>query len=76
MVAYMKAKEKAGYKRNVENFMDDLKRIRLACLVKKKSRKVKYQLETIPKELVRTTKILGITDDTVRIPLNVGVYTR
>ncbi len=74
MVAYMKAKEKAEYTKNVNGFMDDLKRIRLACQIKKKSRKVKYQLETVPKELRKVAKILGVTDNTIRVPLDVGVY--
>ena len=70
----MKAKEKAEYTKNVNGFMDDLKRIRLACQIKKKSRKVKYQLETVPKELRKVAKILGVTDNTIRVPLDVGVY--
>jgi len=70
----MKAKEKAGYQKNINRFMEDLKSIRLACQVKKKSRKVKYQLETIPKELKKVAKTLGVTDDNIRVPLNVGVY--
>ena len=34
----------------------------------------KYQLETIPKELKKVAKTLGVTDDNIRVPLNVGVY--
>jgi transposase len=74
MVAYMKAKESAGYHKNVNALMEDLQRIRLACHVKKKSLKVKYQLETLPEELVKVAAVLGITDDTLRVPLNVSVY--
>ena len=75
MVLYMKAKQEAGYKKNVNEFLDDLRRIRLACHVKKKSRKVKYQLETVPKELKKVAKVLGVTEKTIRVSMNVGVYT-
>ncbi|MBN2266905.1 MAG: hypothetical protein JW725_01005, partial [Candidatus Babeliaceae bacterium] len=74
MVAYMKAKEKAGYQKSVNRFMEELKNIRLSCQVKKKSRKVKYQLETIPKDLRKVANVLGVTDKNIRVPLNVGVY--
>jgi len=74
MVAYMKAKEKAGYQKSVNRFMEELKNIRLSFQVKKKSRKVKYQLETIPKDLRKVANVLGVTDKNIRVPLNVGVY--
>jgi len=74
MVAYMEAKEKAGYKKNIDNFMEDLKQIRLACQTKKKSSKINFQLENIPKELKKTAKILGVTDENIRIPIDVGGY--
>lgn len=64
--AYAKAREKAGYKRNVSNFMEDLKSIRLACRVKNKSQKVKYQLEEIPKELKKVAAVLQITNENLR----------
>lgn len=74
MVAYMNAKEKAGYTKGVNSFLEDLKRIRLACQVKKKGRKIVYQLETIPKELQKLAKSLGVTDQNIRVPLDVSVY--
>ena len=74
MVAYMKAKEKAGYQKSINRFMEDLKNIRLNCRIKKKSRKVKYQLETMPKDLKKVAKALELTDENVRVPLNVSVY--
>jgi len=74
MVAYMEAKEKAGYEKCIDRFMEDLNQIRLACQIKKKSRKVKYQLETIPKDLKKTTKVLGVTDENIRISIDVGGY--
>ncbi len=75
MTAYMEAKEKAGYKNCIDKFMEDLHQIRLSCQIKKKSQKVKYQLEKIPKDLKKTTKTLGISNENIRISLNVGGYT-
>jgi transposase len=74
MTAYMEAKEKAGYDKCIDKFMEDLNQIRLSCQIKKKSRKVKYQLEKIPKDLKKTTKVLGITDKNIRISIDVGGY--
>ena len=74
MVVYMKAKEEAEYSKNINRFMEDLKQIRLTCRVKKKSRKVKYQLETIPKELKKVARMLDVTDKKIRVPLNISVY--
>ena len=74
MTAYMEAKEKAGYKKCIDKFMEDLNQIRLSCQIRKKSRKVKYQLEKIPKHLKKTTKVLGVTNDNIRIAIDVGGY--
>jgi len=74
IAAYTKAREKAGYKRNISNFMDDLRNIRLACSRKSKSNKVNYQLEAMPKEINKATKTLAITDNNIRIKLNLSVY--
>lgn len=76
MVTYMKAKENAGYKKDIDHFMEDLKSIRLACQIAKKGRKPKYQLETIPKNLSKLARALEVTDDTIRIPLNISVYAQ
>ena len=74
MTAYMEAKEKAGYEKCIDKFMEDLNQIRLSCQIKKKSRKVKYQLEKIPKDLKKTTKALGITNENIRFSIDVGGY--
>ncbi|MBR9690766.1 IS1634 family transposase, partial [Candidatus Woesearchaeota archaeon] len=50
IASYVKA-GKVGYKKNIENFMEDLKSIRLACRTKNKSKKIKYQLEKISSDL-------------------------
>lgn len=71
----MIAREQAGYKRNIDNFMEDLRRIRLACHAKKKSRSVQYQLETIPKEFANVAKVLDITNASIRNPMNLSDYS-
>ena len=74
IAAYIKARE-TGYRKNMSNFMRELQSIRLVCRVKRKSKKVKYQLETIPKELNKVTKVLGITNENTRVELNISVYS-
>ena len=66
IAVYTKAREQAGYKRNVSHLMDDLKSIRLSCVTKKKSNKLKYQLETIPKHLAKICRVLNVSHDTIR----------
>jgi len=74
VAAYTKAKTESGYKRNIVNFMEDLSRIRLTSHVKKKSRKVTYQLEEIPLSLKKTAKTLGISNDNLRSKMNFSDY--
>jgi len=51
VAAYTKARRVKAYKKFIVNFMEDLRGIRLACRIKKKGRKVKYQLEEIHSSL-------------------------
>lgn len=74
MTAYMEAKEKGGYNKCIDKFMEELNQIRLSCQIKKKSRKVKYQIENIPKDLKKITKALGLEDDNISIQIDVGGY--
>lgn len=74
IAAYVKVKNAANYKRNVSNFMEDLKSIRLACRLKKKSQKVKYLLEDIPADLKKITKILDISAKSLYSKLNCSCY--
>ena len=39
VAAYTKARRAKAYKKNIDNFMEDLRGIRLACRIKKKGRK-------------------------------------
>lgn len=80
-VAYTKAKEKAGYKRNISNFLEDLRSIRLASLIEKKNGrkgllKVEHRLENIRNNLKKTAQVLEITDQNIRPKLTLGVYTQ
>lgn len=70
VAVYTKAKEQAGYNKNLSRLMDELKKIRLTCITKKKSNKVTYQLENIPVEMRGILKALRISNDSIRIPLN------
>jgi len=74
VAAYMKARKSAGYKKNISNFMDDLRSIRLSCSVAKKGKKVRYQLEKIPRELKSVSKVLNITQDNLRPRVNFSSY--
>jgi transposase len=71
--AYAKAR-RAGYKHNIGNFMEELKSIRLASRKKKKSNKIRYQLETIPPSLKKVAKVLGLTDENIHPNIKLSVY--
>ena len=73
-VAYSKAREKNVYEKNMHNFMNDLKSIRLACHIKRKSRKVKYQLEEIPASLKKLVKVLEISEKDLHPKTNLSDY--
>ncbi len=74
IAAYSKARKANAYKKNVNNFMEDLKSIRLACRIKKKGRNVKYQLEKIPRQLIKLSAFLGISDDNLRPKIKLSDY--
>ena len=59
------ARKNAEYKKNISNFRDNLNRIRLACVVRNKGSKVKYQLEKIPDDLKKIASILKISDNNI-----------
>ena len=72
---YSKAKRHAAYPRNISNLFQDLQSIRLACISRHKSRKVKYQLEAIPDDLHQVLKVLGISDHSIRQKANLSDYS-
>ena len=80
VAAYAKAK-KAAYKRNLDNFLDDLRTIRLSSSVEKqregqKSKlKVTYALEEIDAPLSTVAAAVGISDENLRQNLPISVYT-
>ena len=69
--AYRKAKD--CYFRNINNFMNDLRKIRLACVTKGKN-KITYQLEEIPSEIKEVAKKLNISNKNIRPKTNFSVY--
>jgi transposase len=75
IAAYSKARRANAYEKNMDNFMEELKRIRLACRIKKKGRNVKYQIEQIPQPLKKLSTILKISDDNLRPKINLSDYT-
>jgi len=62
VAVYTKVRRQKAYKKNMSNFMEDLKSIRLTCRIKKKG-KIKYQLEQIPQPLKKLARILKISDE-------------
>jgi len=72
---YIYKKAKNYYKKNIGHFMDDLKNIRLACVTKKSSNKIAYQLEKIPPPIQRFAKHLNISNENIRPQINFSDYT-
>lgn len=72
--AYAKAKN-AGYQRNIDNLMEDLRSIRLACSTKHKSQKVQIQLEEIPRHLENIARIFKITNQQLALKMNFSDYS-
>ncbi len=66
IAAYTKARKATSYKKNINNFMEELKQIRLNCRTAKKGSKIKYQLEAIPRHLKKTLNVLKVTNDNIR----------
>ena len=73
IVAYTEAKKK-GYIKDIHNFMEDLNKIRLACSIKRKGKKVKYQLESMDQDIQKLANSLNITDDNLRIKIKFSDY--
>jgi transposase len=71
MTIYSKLKKEIDYKHSIRRLMDDLKSIRIACVAKKKSRKVSYQLEKIPTHIEKLCRALNITNKNIRPDLKV-----
>jgi transposase len=79
MVLLLKAKRSGAYKGSVRRLMDELKSIRLAAMLEEKDgkrgrAKVQYALEQLPAGLDKLALALGITKESTRSPLRVGVY--
>jgi hypothetical protein len=79
IAAYTKARN-AGYQKNIDNFLDDLRTIRLASYLEKKQEgkrgklKANYLLEKIEEPLIHIAEKLGISNQNIRLNLNLSVY--
>lgn len=66
---YTKVRTQTGYCSNIQKLMDDLGNIRLACVMKKKSSKVRFQIEKIPSGLKDICRALNLSNDNIRSEL-------
>ena len=73
IAVYTKAKT-AGYSRNIHHLMEELNQIRLGCVTKKKSNKIKFQLETAPHHFKKILEALDISDNTIKQKINFSDY--
>jgi len=66
-----------SYEKNISNFMEDLRQIRLASLIqrnkKSKNISVSYQIEKLDPELAKLATVLNISDSTIRPDINFSV---
>lgn len=74
IAAYTKARKEAGYKKNINNFMEELRNVRLSCRTVKKGRSLKYQLEKIPRHMKKVLSVLQVTDKNIRPKVNFSGY--
>ena len=72
---YSRAKNMCGYSHSMNQFMEDLNRVRLTSIRKKSSNKINYQLENIPKHLELILPALKISQENLRHKLNFSDYT-
>ena len=74
MAAYAKARKQANYKRSPQHFLQDLEKIRLACLLRGKKKNVRYQLEEIPKNLKKLANLFNLSDNNIRKKIKISDY--
>jgi len=78
VAAYAKAKSQGKYTRNIQNFMEDLKSIRLAAIIQKKKKrgrlKLDYLIEKIPKHLQKIAETSKVSNQNLRPKINFRVY--
>ena len=72
---YSKAKSACGYSKNVNQFMEDLSKVRLTSFRHEPSNKIKYQLEEIPEHLKTTLTALSVSQENLRPKFNFSDYT-
>lgn len=72
--AFNKVKNLANYKKNLNNFMNDLKQIRLAVVMEEKNKNnVKYKLEEMSDNILKLAKTLSVTNENIRPKINFSV---
>jgi hypothetical protein len=72
--AFNKAKNLINYKKNINNFMNDLKQIRLAVVKEEKDKNnVKYKLEEMSDDILKLANTLSITNENIRPKINFSV---
>jgi transposase len=71
LTVYTYEKVKKFYKKNIGNMLNDLRSIRLACVIKNNKR-INYQLEKVPRYLQKLVSQLNI--ENIRPNLNLSVY--
>lgn len=80
MVAFMKAKQLAGYHGSVHQMMEELRAIRIATILEEKEGKrgrykIEYKLEQLPEGAKPFVDALNIKEQNMRSNINVGVYS-
>ena len=79
-VAYATAKKEAHYNRGIDNFMDDLRSVRLAAIfdegntTKRGKPRVTYQLEKVPKRLEPLLMALSVANAKLQVNSDFSVY--
>ena len=75
MAVYTQARQKMNYRRNVTHLLDELNSIRLCSMIKKKGRKISYELEQMSPATSRLAYALGVTEQNVRSKINFSDYS-
>jgi len=75
MAVYTQARQKMNYRRNVTHLLDELSSIRLCSMIKKKGRKISYELEQMSPATFRLAHVLGVTEQNIRSKINSSDYS-
>ena len=70
---YSIMKKNMNYPHSISKMLDDLKKIRLACIIDK-NKKVNYQFEEMDNSLINICKCLGISEEKPKVNINISNY--